>query len=172
MVVSLWVNHRWRLIANTRSNVSLCLFNLTVPSQSTRFSPILYTKESVTKALNLLFTAVHGLPYWLRNHIISSRFIIKQAAKLRVRVCKQYRHTALYSTELLAIASYMAVWHIAVALILNFHCVFYCQIQLPWKLCAASLVARPFTMIISTFMDKYYCLHSSQGTQYSGHYEL
>ena len=91
--VSLWVDHRWWHIANASLNISLCLFNLTVPPQSNCFSPILYIKESITKALKLLFTAVHGSPFWLCNHIILTCFIIKQAVILSVRTCKQYQYT-------------------------------------------------------------------------------
>ena len=92
MEVSLWVNNQWWSIVNMHSNVSLCSFNLTVPLQSTCLTPILYTKESITKAL--LFTTVHRSLFSLCDHIISSHFVIKQVVKLLARACKLNWHTA------------------------------------------------------------------------------
>ena len=54
----------------------------------------LHAKKDVTKARTLLYTAVHGLPFWCAYQHFVSHFIIKQAIKLNGFKSKQYRWTA------------------------------------------------------------------------------
>ena len=51
-----------------------------------------YMPSNVTKAHILLYTAVHGLPFYSRNHkiLLTLHFIIKQAVHLNGFASKQY----------------------------------------------------------------------------------